>query len=133
MATDNSTPEIPTRTCTKCGETFPATREYFYKNRGTLYRYCKPCYQKLFRTYNISKPIYNPAKRRQAEEQRAAKQGRVLGPPPPVYPVRTDGLRECPICHRVLPATTEFFYTSPSNRDNLNRQCKECITKRDQE
>lgn len=44
MTTTDSIPQI---TCTKCGEPFPATLEFFYKKkRGKygLYSYCKKCH-----------------------------------------------------------------------------------------
>lgn len=33
----------PTKTCTKCGETYPATTEFFYSNRTYLRSDCKAC------------------------------------------------------------------------------------------
>lgn len=45
---------MKTKTCTKCGEEFPATKEYFYKDkRGKLglYAKCKNCHNKVSKNY----------------------------------------------------------------------------------
>lgn len=47
----------PMRTCTKCGETFPATTEFFTVNRkGThgLRSHCKPCQRRDKVAYNAA-------------------------------------------------------------------------------
>lgn len=46
MVADHSTPEIPTRTCTKCGETKPETEFWFHRTKKHPFRRrsrCKPC------------------------------------------------------------------------------------------
>lgn len=59
-----SNPIIPlTKTCTKCGKTFPATTEYFDKNGKCLRSHCKPCRHQVCREYNNRQEV----KRRHAE------------------------------------------------------------------
>lgn len=43
MPDEECTPSIPTKCCTKCKEFFPATREYFYKQRQYLTPGCQAC------------------------------------------------------------------------------------------
>lgn len=57
----------PQKTCTKCGETKPATTEYFYrmKTRDGLRPDCKDCFNRKQRAYNAAN------KERVAERKRA--------------------------------------------------------------
>lgn len=76
-------PHCTTKTCSKCGETKPATSEYFYRAKGAsdgLRPDCKVCFNEKQRVYNEankeriaeSKRIYREAnKERAAEYQRA--------------------------------------------------------------
>jgi len=121
MATDEYSPEICTKTCKTCGESFPATSEYFSKT-GNLYTplraHCKTCTQ---------------AAQRQALEQRAHEAGQPIPGRRFRRDKRSDGLRECSICHRLLAATTEFFYRkTDAERSSLTRQCQECLQAKDQ-
>lgn len=63
--TDNS---IPQKRCTKCGETFPATLEYFYKyrtSRDGLMSICKTCK----RAYKVQRYNSNPERHRAYSRQ----------------------------------------------------------------
>lgn len=54
---------INTKTCTKCGKAFPATREYFYADKRTkdgFHNWCKVCVREYAREYKR----VNPDKRR---------------------------------------------------------------------
>lgn len=65
MSTDNYTPDLPTKQCSKCKVSYPATPEYFAraKNRKDgLYQQCKICHRAG------SRKDYN----NNAEERRAA-------------------------------------------------------------
>jgi hypothetical protein len=42
------------RTCTKCGETLPATREFFYSNGERLRGDCKACTNARQREYTLA-------------------------------------------------------------------------------
>lgn len=53
-----TSPSIPLKRCTKCGQEFPATIEYFSANRskkGGLNNWCRPCKHKADKEYQ-SKP-----------------------------------------------------------------------------
>lgn len=54
----DNTSQIPTKQCTKCGNTYPATAEYFSKHRGGLRPDCKQCaceYSREYRATNVEK------------------------------------------------------------------------------
>lgn len=40
-----ATPDFTTKRCTKCGVEYPATREYFHKNKDSLHPRCKVCHR----------------------------------------------------------------------------------------
>ena len=40
-----------------------------------------------------------------------------------------DAKRECNLCHRLLPATPEYFYKSKYSKNGLVWRCKECRKK----
>jgi len=42
------------KTCTKCGEEKPATTEFFHRNGGRLYAWCKQCHNASRRLYGYS-------------------------------------------------------------------------------
>lgn len=94
----NTDPNI-TKVCSVCGREFPATEEYFHKNKRSKYglqAICKECVSKKYRA------IENL--------------------------VNTDPsmLKRCTKCGRRLPATTEYFYKSKAGRYGLRPICKEC-------
>jgi 5-methylcytosine-specific restriction endonuclease McrA len=55
-----SSPNIPqTKTCTKCGETFPATTEFWHRKKGYkdgLRTECKECHNEASRRYHEAHP-----------------------------------------------------------------------------
>lgn len=66
----SDTPSIPQRTCTKCGETFPATLEYFhYQKRGkySLSSWCIVCHRERNKQ-NAAKMRENPEYREAQRE-----------------------------------------------------------------
>lgn len=66
--TDASIPQI---VCTRCGETFPATPEYFYKSKHGSYGLrtrCKTCHKAEVRRYNIQNPEKHRERRRRYDE-----------------------------------------------------------------
>lgn len=92
-----------TKVCTTCGKEFPATIEYFHKQKSSKYGLapqCKDCDNNRNRAKN--------------------------------YPVNTDPsiLRRCTKCGKRLPATTEYFYRQKSGKYGLQTICKECSNRR---
>lgn len=39
--------------------------------------------------------------------------------------------KECKVCQRTLPATTEHFHQDRSHSDGLRSQCRDCRSKKD--
>ena len=128
MAIENSIPEIPTKTCIKCKETFPATTEFFVKRRDGLHYYCKPCLHALKKHWRENDLERDRLLQRQKREREAERLG--LPIPKVIFHAqkRDDALHECSVCHRLLPATAEFFYTRPI-QIGLRRSCKDCRSK----
>ena len=90
---------VPQKTCTKCGQTFHATHEYFYKapnGKYGLQATCKDCHNKL--------------------------SGVGLNPKNSVR----DGFKVCSRCKRKLPATLEFYYQSKDTAGGVSSQCRDC-------
>jgi 5-methylcytosine-specific restriction endonuclease McrA len=52
---DPDSTTVPLRTCTACGQSFPATREYFYwSTKQGPFSKCKPCYLAIGKAYRES-------------------------------------------------------------------------------
>lgn len=74
MTTPNNTSDTPTKQCTKCGDTYPATTEHFVRskgNRGGLSTWCKPCksvYRKRY--YKNNRDIELPRANKWFQENR---------------------------------------------------------------
>ena len=101
----NTDPNI-TQVCTICGREFPATVEYFHKNKNGKYGLkptCKECINNKKRAKN--------------------------------NPVNTDPniLQRCTKCGKRLPATEEYFYKSKNGKYGLMNECKECSNRRNWE
>lgn len=98
----NTDPSI-TKVCTICGEEFPATVEYFHKQKGGKYGLmgeCRECHKNRNRAKN--------------------------------NPINTDPsiLQRCTKCGKRLPATTEYFYKSKTGKYGLMAICRECNSRR---
>ena len=94
----NTDPSI-TKVCTTCGKEFPATTEYFYRQKTGKYGLtaeCKECWNGRKRTKN--------------------------------NPVNTDPsiLQRCTKCGKRLPATKEYFHKHKNGKYGLMTICKEC-------
>lgn len=90
---------MTTKRCSKCGQEFPATKEYFNAQRQSqdgLRSICKTCRREQDKNY------------------------RVL----PLNDANT--LKRCTGCHVEYPATTEHFYPLPSGRYGLTSRCRTC-------
>lgn len=84
--------------CAKCQQDLPATNEYFPSHKAHadgLNSQCKTC-------------------------TNAAQRARRAHPPTPI----PDGHKRCTHCKRVLPKTSEYFYSN--NKRSLHSKCKEC-------
>lgn len=57
-----SSDSTPTRTCTQCGKTYPATTEYFHRLKSGkygLHAQCKPCMCERRRLWRVKNAEYN--------------------------------------------------------------------------
>ena len=101
-----------TKRCSMCGEDFPATPEFFYRNRADKTGYvskCKNCHS-----------IASGYKSRRRSVDFA-----VDGLP--------KGFKRCTKCEVVYPATAEFYDRSIRGHYGLGSRCKECRKKYAQE
>lgn len=96
----------PLKTCTACGNSFPATDEYFYRKRNGLNSQCKPCYNERVR-------LRKDKLKAQREELRDA-----LSLP--------LGQKRCTACKNVFPASAEFFHLNKKAKDGFAERCKQC-------
>jgi len=93
------------KTCKKCGQSFPATSEYFRVKKSLksgLQNTCRSCGRVL-------------------DAIRRRKNGI-----PEKEVIRKDGLKRCPQCKSWLPATPEYFHSDRRNQDGLASICKPC-------
>lgn len=88
---------IDSKECTKCHRIFPATLDYFYKDKKTkdsLSFQCKGCLGKK----SFLKEVVLPK----------------------------DGYKFCIKCNRELPFTSQFFPVDKSCKNGLRNVCREC-------
>lgn len=79
--------------CNKCNKLFPATPEYFFRDKYTsdgFVSYCK-------------------------EHSKRVRKGSIV-----------SGMKRCSRCKQVKPATTEFFTRRPERKSGLRSICKIC-------
>jgi Pyruvate/2-oxoacid:ferredoxin oxidoreductase delta subunit len=96
----------PQKQCTKCKLFFPATLEFFFKDKSRkdgLYSRCKSC-----------------------ESKREKARRRSINMKPEVTITVPDGQKRCAKCENVYPATPEFFYRARQRKDGLYSYCKVC-------
>lgn len=94
----NTDPDI-LKTCTNCGQTFPATKEYFFPlklGRHGLTPRCKICLEKYRKTLR-TEPNDDPSVE-----------------------------KTCTVCKQVFPATREHFVVDKRRPDGLGSHCKVC-------
>lgn len=103
MSTENCT----TKKCTRCGERFPKTEEYFstYPKNGKRY-FSSKCH-KCYHEYQIS------LRRKQ-------------GIKPVKRSIERDGLKLCLGCEQWIPSTDEFWNKAPNGIGGLASRCKRC-------
>lgn len=101
---------VPLRRCSICGESKPATTEFFYKKkregRDGLDSRCISCF--------LSTAL---AKREAANPKLAARHKAEAEHP---------GMKLCPQCGNVKPATPEFFTRNKNTKNGLYPICKTC-------
>lgn len=104
---------MTTKTCSKCNKEYPATTEYFYKNKASkdgLHCYCKNCQKE----YDSNRPRLIQSKELQEQKQKTKSE------------LKTKNLKLCPKCNNIFPATLEYFYSNKSQEDGLSFWCKHC-------
>src|SRR5258708_9083924 len=94
--------DVLQKRCRTCGDEFPATTEFFYRNKGCtdgLLGQCKACIGEKAKVY-----------RKRIEENRQAPAAE----------------RRCTACGNIFPGTAELFGRKKESIDGLNTQCKAC-------
>lgn len=93
------------KTCSKCGEQFPATAEYFGKDKSTpdgLTYACRECRRNTARkNYHVKRDEYL----------------RLNYDP---------DFKNCTQCKQKFPRTSEFFCTDHRAKDGLSSNCRKC-------
>lgn len=102
---------IPQRTCSRCNQEFPATLEYFGRDKHApqgMTAQCRVCRRNNTKNYrqNGASTLY--------ENSQSAK---------------AAGLKYCRKCDRSLPATNDFFAADITSSSGLRSYCKECGNK----
>lgn len=103
--------DVKTKICSKCGEEFSATSEYFYKRINKGYKYdlsarCKKCQNEYSKQYKKKKYI---EKYGCDEETR-----------------RKLVFKKCKKCGKLLPITTKYFNKDKNCIDGFRLTCKIC-------
>ena len=103
--------EPPSKTCTKCGRTLPATVEFFYRqsvSKDGLQHWCRECAREYARKRNLRR--YPGSQRAAAKEERES--------------LAREGLRRCFSCGKIK--TLSEFYRSAGFGDGLDNRCRPC-------
>lgn len=103
---------METKICTKCNKEYPATDEYFYKNKyypDGLARSCKQCDSNRAK---IARDIKNKEKYKSQAKLKAE--------------LKQRGTKICTKCSKELPANPEYFYRDARSEDGLRCECKIC-------
>jgi hypothetical protein len=100
------------KTCTICGVTYPANKEYFYENRKKgckhgLHSRCKTCHDAY-------------SKKRREERSADSSFGSF----------DASNTKECTTCGGVYPATPEYYYKDFTGKYMVGSVCKICANKR---
>ena len=119
MSTYSSTTSLPenqeTKACSKCGVVYPATADYFYRNKSVsngLQCACKKCRCLDAKKWQHENRDKCSGYMKKSMEKRAE---------------RDKGIRVCKKCKRRLPANLEFFSIDPSRKSGLKWWCKDCV------
>jgi hypothetical protein len=101
---------VPTKVCPQCKQSYPATPEYFHRNRSMsdgLAATCSRCRSGKGDSYKRN------------HLSTAGKKVRV-------DPEVIEGYKRCSVCSKVFPATLEYFHSDKTHADSLRTQCKVC-------
>lgn len=105
-----TTSSIPLKRCSRCGQEFPATTEFFYyrkEGKLKLESRCKDCLNAV------------------AKAKRKVKRDLVAS-----FNWLPDGYKRCTTCGQVFPGTTEYFHKHKTGHNGLTAECKSCHYKR---
>lgn len=135
---------IPLRQCVKCKKDFPATNQYFYRDRTIkcgLHPYCKDCHKikgvyppnyasskdKICGKCKQAKPAtpenFSKCIRNLDGLDRICRQCKSKAKPKEHIP---NGFKKCCTCHEIKPATFDFFSKNKTNPDGFQAYCKQC-------
>lgn len=103
---------MTTKICSKCNKEYPATTEYFYRNRNYPDNLSKSCIQCDLERMRITRYNKNKEKYKQQAETKTK--------------LKSKGTKICSKCGTELPATTEYFYCNSKSEDGLRCECKVC-------
>jgi hypothetical protein len=100
-------PRNTTKRCSRCGQAFPATTEFFYRDNGPngLKSCCKHCIEAAKRARRVERKL-----RYEAEHP------------------KDPSIKVCSKCGMVVPAgaAADFFPKYPRAKDGLRTYCKDC-------
>lgn len=113
--------------CTRCGEKYPATPEYFNRrpeSEDGLKYWCRQCTNAYNRAYRLKFPVLKARlQRRYARSNRiirlAAEQAGI-----PFVPKETEN--RCPRCQETKPLTTEYFRRDLAQANGFHGYCRPC-------
>lgn len=134
---------IPQKQCPRCKQYFPATTEYFWKDKYTkdgLFSRCKSCGHK-----KIAREVFPEGQKRcircklmlpdtkeyfgeghnicrQCVNKRARELHAIRNPQTQL----PEGMKKCSKCDQVMPATLEYFSKNKRCTNGLDSWCKQC-------
>ncbi len=114
------TSAISTKYCTKCGQRYPATTEFFYvthkhlKDKQRLSNWCKPCLRENNRAWRKKNPTRMKELRSNQYRADRAK----------VRDIIARGIKICSICKQIKPF--EAFSRNKYSALGYMSACKEC-------
>lgn len=99
----------PSKHCSKCNTLYPATTQFFAKQKRGYYgltAWCKACWRTIRKQDRIRRDMEN------FDFVAASK--------------IAEGLKQCSQCNQWKPANTEHFYTDKRIASGLHSWCREC-------
>src|SRR5688500_9396337 len=99
--------------CSRCKNEYPATLEYFGKQRDVLHSWCRVCLREWDK-YRHSNPQYLEEKRQRLElKDHVAK-------------LLENGFQICSICHETKPL--DEYYKGSKKSSGRKSMCKPCYS-----
>lgn len=102
------------QTCYRCKVEKPKTTEYFEKQNGKYFSWCRDCKRQY------GNQFYHKNKERINEKRREER--RKLNP----KEVIPEGFKRCSCCKELKEATNVFFAKNSRTKDGFSFRCKEC-------